>query len=165
MKKGAIVLVTACLCLFLQSAVFGTFLPRWMIPNLCMVLVVYLGIFEVSPLGAVLSFLVGLFVDFSSGQLIGPWSGAFSAVFGLLSQGGKGLFFDSIPTIILMAFLSSFVGSIVYLFLLYQFKISFSDVFSGVLFGSSFITALLSPLVFRGLHRMLVRKAPGRYQF
>ncbi len=161
--KIATILLLTLAAVFLQAAVFGTFLPRWMVPNLCLVIVVFLGIFEATFLGAVLAFFVGLSLDFSSGQLMGPWSGAFVTVFGLLSQVGRRLFVDSFLAMGFIVFTSSILGSVVYIFLLSQFKVSMSDIFSLTLFGSSLMSAASSPLVFRWLRRTIIKKTHGRY--
>lgn len=161
-KVFTIVLVTL-LAVFLQAAVFGTFFPRWMVPNLCIVIVVFLGIFESTMLGAALAFMVGLALDLSSGQLVGPWSGASVTVFGLLAQFGRRLFVDSTIAIGIVVFVSCMVGSVVYLFLLSQFRVEFGDIFSLTMLGSSLMGALASPLVFSTLRRFLVKKSHGRY--
>lgn len=139
------------------------FLPVWMVPNLCLAIVVYLGVYEANITGACLAFIVGLLLDLASGTYIGPWSGAFSAVFGVLAQGGKRMFLESGPTIAIMVGLSSICGTIVYLFLLSQFHLTWGDIFSGVLFGTALLTAALSPVVFAVLRKFLVRKSQGRY--
>lgn len=163
LKKTSIIIAAALFSVFIQSAFFGTFLPRWMAPNLCLVIVVYLGVYEATPLGAALSFFVGLLFDLSSGQLIGPWSGAFSAVFGILAQGGRRMFIDSSLTIIFIVFIASLGGSIVYLFLLSQFHLRSSDIFSMVLVGTACMTGILSPALFIILRKLLVKRTSGRY--
>lgn len=163
LKKAAVILGASLIAMFLQSAVFGTFFPRWLVPNLCLVIVVFLGMTETTPFGAFLAFCVGLLLDLSSGQLIGPWSGACTAVFGFLAQGGKRMFLDSGPTIGFMVFLSSIAGSLVYLFLLSQFRLTWNDLFSVVLFGTAFMTALVSPAVFTLLKRVLSKRQQSRY--
>ncbi len=162
-RKAVTIVVVTLLAVFLQAAVFGTFFPRWMVPNLCLVVVVFLGIFETTILGAVLAFIVGLALDLSSGQLIGPWSGSFVTVFGVLTQFGRRLFVDSTVSIAIIVFAASVFGSIVYVFLLSQFRVSMGDIFSLTLFGSSCMAALSSPIVFGWLKRSMIKKTHGRY--
>ena len=54
------VLATALFFVFLQATIFGIFFPRWMIPNLCLVIVIFLGVYQSTGLGALLAFLVGI---------------------------------------------------------------------------------------------------------
>jgi cell shape-determining protein MreD len=132
-----------------------------MIPNLCLIVVIFLGACEVNLLGAVLAFMVGLLLDLSSGQLIGPWSGAFAALFGVLSQGGRKLFLDSWLTIGLVTFVSGFFCQVIYLFLLSSFRFSWSDIFSWTMFGTSFVTAILAPGFFLLLKGVIDRRSAG----
>ena len=159
LRQTLTIISIALFCVFMQATIFGTFLPRSMIPNLCLVVVIFLGSVEVSFLGALLAFLVGLLLDLSSGQLLGPWSGAFAAIFGLLSQGGKKLFLDSWLTIGLVTFLCSFVSQVIYLFLLSSFRFSWSDIFSWTMCGTSLVTAACAPFFFLLLKEVVDRRS------
>lgn len=152
------VLATALFFVFLQATIFGTFFPRWMIPNLCLVIVLYLGVYQSTALGALLAFLVGILLDLSSGQLLGPWGAAFVAIFGLLSQGGKKLFIDSSLTVVAVTFVAAIVGQVIYLLLLSQFAFSWRDFFSSSMFGAAISTALIAPACFAILRSGLLRK-------
>ena len=162
-RQTLTILSVALFCVFLQATIFGTFLPRTMIPNLCLVVVLFLGAREVTILGATLAFMVGLLLDLSSGQLLGPWSGTFVALYGFISQGGKKLFLDSWITVGLVTFFSGIIGQIIYLFLLSSFQFSLSDIFSWTMFGTSLVTALLAPPFFLLLTSVVEKKTGNRY--
>ena len=158
LRQSLTIIAFALFCVFLQATIFGTFLPRWMIPNLCLVIVIFLAVFEVNAMGALLAFLVGILFDLSSGQLLGPWSGALVCVYGIISQGGRKLFLDSWITIAGVTFVASIIAQAVYLFLLSQFKFSFGDLISATMHGSAFITALLAPPFFMLLRGSVHKK-------
>lgn len=164
-KQVFIILLIALTSVFLQATVFGTFFPRFMIPNLCLSIVLFISIFEANLLGAVLSFFVGLFLDLSSGALVGPWSGAFVALFGLLSQGGRKLFIDSVLTIFIISFFAGLFSQIVYLFLLSQFKFDWAQLFSLTYIGTALISAVCSPTMFSILRKLYPKSSYGAARY
>jgi rod shape-determining protein MreD len=163
-KQSIFILLVALLSVFIQATFFGTFFPRWLIPNLCMTIIIFLGIFEANPGGALLAFLVGCFLDMASAPLIGPWAGSFVVIFGFLAQGGRRLFVDSSLTILVITGISSFVSQIIYFFLLSQFSFNWGQLISWTLIGSSLFTAILSPFLFKFLKSYYPRKnTVGRF--
>jgi rod shape-determining protein MreD len=139
--------------LILQGSVFPAFMPACLIPNFLLVLVVFLGFFEVSALGVILSFFIGLLFDLFSGTLIGPWAGSFVFVYALLAIFAQRLFIHSISTVMISVFIANLAATGLYLALLYQFQPIRSGLLS-VSFIESFVSALVAPLLF-GLCRVL----------
>ena len=133
--------------LILQGSIFPAFMPSYLIPNFLLILVVFLGFFEISALGVALAFFIGLFFDLFSGTLIGPWAGSFVFVYALLAIFAQRLFIHSISTVMVSVFIANVVATGIYLALLYQFQ----PIRTGLLSVSvieSLVSALVAPPLF-----------------
>ena len=140
--------------LVLQGSVLHGFMPAYLIPNFLLVLVVFLGFYEVSTLGVFLAFLAGLLFDLFSGSLIGPWAGSFVFVYALLAIFAQRLFIHSVSTVIISVFFANVIATGLYLALLYQFQ----PIRGGLLSVSlieSLVSALVAPPLF-ALYRALL---------
>lgn len=71
----------AILAMLLQTTVLPALLPRGFVPNLLLVLVVWLGLRQRGVGGAVGAFLLGYFLDTFSGTILGLNAFAFTAVY------------------------------------------------------------------------------------
>ncbi|NMC63092.1 MAG: rod shape-determining protein MreD [SAR324 cluster bacterium] len=151
-------LVVTLIALILQSTLLKFFLPSQFIPNICLIFVLFLAFYEVSIVGAVLTFLVGLLFDVNSGVLLGPWSAAFSATFCVLSLLSRRIFLDSFLASSLLAFASGVFATAIYLGFLYQFQHSVLDI-TGFL-TECLVTALIAPFFLFVFKVVLVRKWP-----
>ena len=148
-------LALALLGLLIQGALLRFILPDFTIPNLVLVLVVFLGFFEASPLGAVLAFVIGLGADLCSGVAIGPTAGAYSAVFGVIVALSARLFVDSALAIGISVFLSSIVGNLVFLLLGYHFSLTVGSGASAIVW-EAILSAGIAPVLFPFLKRVLL---------
>jgi rod shape-determining protein MreD len=151
------VVAMAFIGLVLQGSVLHAFLPAYLIPNFLLVIVVFLGFFEVSALGVILSFFIGLLFDLFSGALIGPWAGSFVFVYALLAIFAQRLFIHSISTVMISVFVANLISTGIYLALLYQFQ----PIRTGLLSISlieSFVSALIAPPLFALCRILLLSK-------
>jgi rod shape-determining protein MreD len=122
-------------------------------PNLLLILVVYLGFFEVSPLGALLSFLLGIIFDLGTGTLLGPWAGSFVAVFTTLALLSQRIFVHSPLSSAASSFVSSLIANLSYSLLVQGVrKVGAGSVWDFV--GEAFVTALVTPLLFAVLGKV-----------
>ena len=160
-RLGVGTLIFALTGLVLQGVVLQGFLPAYIIPNLLLILVVFLGFSEVSVLGAILAFLVGFLFDLFSATLLGPWAGSFSLVYVLFALFAQRLFTRSSATIMLSVFIANAISTASYFGLLYQFQPIHSQLFS-VSLVESLSSALVAPFVFRILQRGLLGNADAR---
>ena len=133
--------------LALESSLAAIGLPLAFVPELPLVMVLFVSFYESSPLGALLAFVAGLIVDISGGQLLGPWAGSFVLCFGMLSLVSDRVFIES--NFSLMTFSGAFVIVSHVLFLLISFD-PLSQLSSEwlILLGKAVATAVLAPLVF-----------------
>lgn len=151
----------AFLSLILQGVVLHSVLPAYMIPNLLLVLVVFIGFYEVSVLGVVLAFSCGFLFDLFSGTLIGPWSGSFVFIYVLLALFAQRLFTRSSSTVIISVFIANVISTTLYFALLYQFQPIRGSLFS-VSVIESLSSAIVAPFVFLLLGKLLTGDAPIR---
>ena len=114
MRKAAFILLLGVLALLIPGTVLRTVFPQLVAPNLLAVLLVWVAFHEVSALGALLAFLLGLELDFCSGTLLGPWAGAYAAVFGLLVLSSKRIFIESPSVVFIAVFAAVLLSSGIY---------------------------------------------------
>ncbi len=157
LNKFALPLLLSLVAIFIQGSLLRYLLPDFAIPNLLLIMVVFLGFFEISPIGAILAFSIGLLLDLSSGVLIGPSAGSYTLIFGVLAALSTRLFVESGFAVAVTVFICSIFGNLTYLLLVSQFSPSAGQSL-GVLFGEAFTSALLAPLIFILLKRILTPK-------
>ena len=95
MKKFVGLSLLGIVCCALQGSLLHIGLPVSLVPQLVVVLVVSLAFSEVSVFGCVMTFVLGLLMDFSSAMLVGPWAGALVVVYGVLAVLSHRLFIES----------------------------------------------------------------------
>ena len=105
-RRFFIILALGIAAIFLQSAVLSE-LP--VIPNLLLVIAIFVALQEMSVAGASLCFLLGLESDLYTGVVLGPAAGAYVCLFGLLvllSQRifVEGVFVEAVVTAMLTVF-------------------------------------------------------------
>lgn len=155
MRKFSFVLLMVLAAMFLQGAVLKFAFPTMTIPNLFLVLVVFIGFFEPSTLGALLAFMVGLLFDLFSRGLLGPHASAYVVVFGIVAALSQRIFVDSRLAVFLTVLLASLIGNVVYLIVLSEF-VQVESLVTMLLRGAlweAFLTALLAPFLFVLLRR------------
>lgn len=161
MRKFFVVIGVGFLALFLQTAVLrGIFPASVMVPNLMLAIVAFLAFHEVSPYGALLSFLIGIQFDLASGVLLGPWAAAFVAVYGFLSVISQRMFVESSFSIVVAVFFSALVSHLVYMALLYQFSSHEVTlfVFSARMMSEAILSAVCAPLIFKLLMMLRISR-------
>lgn len=164
LRKVLVFIVVGILLLSVQSAL-RSLIPSFshFCPNLVLVLVVYLALYEGHPSAPFLAFFLGLLIDCSTGVVLGPWAGASVAVFLLLSSVSQGIFLDNFFSIAVLAFVTSIVGAFAYAALNYK-AMTINGVFFLGMFGESFATALFAPLIFSLMERVERRLGLRRVQ-
>ena len=88
------------------------------VPNLVLLVVLYLALFEIGVAGALTSFFLGLLLDVSSGLLLGPWAGACIFLFAGVSSVAKRIYADSTLVVMLAGATGSLLASCLYWILL-----------------------------------------------
>ncbi len=67
--------------IFIQSSVLQHLLPRYLLPNLLFIFLIYIALNHKNIFGIILCFFMGIALDMCRGILIGPWAGAYSVTF------------------------------------------------------------------------------------
>lgn len=158
MKQACLVLLCGLTAALMQGALLYIGLPSFLLPQLVLILVVYLGFHEVSFLGACSAFALGLLMDFASAVLVGPWAGAFVAVYGALSVGSQRLFVESAIVMIVTAFCASLCADFIFLGLAYEYQPSSASYLMEAC-GQALATALIAPVAIAIFSKILRRKA------
>lgn len=158
-RTALIILLLGLIAIFIQGAILKPFMSDAIIPNLILMLVVFLAFYENSPFGAFLAFLLGLEFDLYSGhpQLVGPTAGAFVAVYVTLASLSQRIFVDSAFAVIVVSVFSSILSAIIFSILVYEFNSSNVRFFSFSLV-SAIITGCIAPPTFSILRYLLLRK-------
>lgn len=147
LKRILLPFVLTLLAIFIQASILRVWLPPAFLPALVVIIVVYLGFHEVNLLGVWLSFFVGLLFDSSSGMMLGPWATASVGLFGILGAVSRRVFLDSVVSGIIITGISALFSLLIYTLLATQFRSAIGFNIAAIT-GSSFSTALLSPLGF-----------------
>jgi rod shape-determining protein MreD len=157
LRKAIFPILFTLIALFFQGTVLKFIHPELAAPNLPLILVVFLGFFDATVVGALIAFVVGLLVDFFSGVLLGPTAASFVVVFGILAISTK-LFIDSALASAIAVFFCTLLSSLIYAALSGQFSSEITRSFGGLLLEALF-TALLAPVFFPIFKRyILVRE-------
>jgi rod shape-determining protein MreD len=159
---GLLFIVGGLISTALQGVLLHLGVPPYLLPQLVVLLIVYLSFTEVSVFGSFLAFALGLILDFSSAILVGPWAGAMVAVYGVLALLSQRLFIDSSIVAIVTTFGAVLFGNILYMLLAYEYRLVEWG-YVGQAFGEAFVTALLAPLVFGFLKRRFKRRSVSSY--
>ena len=166
-KRMIVMLLFGFLALFIQGSVLKSLGPESMIvPNLILILVIFLAFYEVSVAGVFTAFLLGLQMDLGTGILLGPWAASFVAAYGFVSSVSQRVFVESPVAVAAVTFCSSLLVSFAVVAFVFQFRPAALDAFSYSLtmLLEGLLTAVIAPFLFSGLKRMLVPRggAAGR---
>jgi rod shape-determining protein MreD len=157
-NKTIIVLILGLVAVFIQGTLLKSIVPETVIPDLSLILVVYLAFYDSTALGAVLSFLLGLEFDLFSEVLIGPRAGSYVVVYGILASLSQRIFVESPFAAFVSVFMSSLLNSVVYLLLISGFKTTDPHIIS-VSLVEGVITAFLGPFFLRFLKMLLYKRS------
>lgn len=154
MAKACGMVLYAVIALMLQGVLGHLGLPPALIPQFLIILVVALSFSEVNSFGCVMSFCIGLLLDFSSAMLIGPWAGSCVVVFGVLAMLSQRLFIDSGVAAMVITFASVVVANVIFSLLGSEYP-AVTWEYPQRVFGQALVTAIVAPLVLG----FLVRRA------
>lgn len=158
MARALIFCVFGLVAVLLQGILLRFGLPDALLPQFVLMIVIYLGFNEISVLGTFVAFVLGLFLDFSSALLLGPWSGALVTVYGIMAVLSSRLFIESPLVAAFISFLASVVASVIYMLLGYEYRtLAWQDLSRIV--GQALCTAVLAPVVLRLMARRLKKRS------
>jgi cell shape-determining protein MreD len=143
MWKPPCLLFLAAVMLSVESMLL-LWIPELFCPRALVFILVGLGLFVPSAIGAVLAFSLGLLMDFSAGLLVGPWAGAYVTVFAVLAALSHRLFVESRIVIVVATFAASMGGDLVFYLLTLQ-QSTFSWDVLGDLTGRAIVSAMCAP--------------------
>ena len=160
LKRFALILLLGLVAVWIQGTVLRSFFsPQGVVPNLLLILVVFLGFYEVSVFGAILAFAIGLEFDLFSGVRLGPWAGTLVFLYGSLACFAQRIFVDSSLSSMVAVFFSSIVGSGMYLLFMYGSHPSAGDMIWTLLLEALF-TAVCAPFIFAFLKKTVYKREP-----
>jgi len=149
-RAAAIYALTGSLALLLQTTVLHTLTGDRIIPDLALILCVFLGLHEHSVAGATGAFLLGYLLDSFSGSLVGLNAFAMTTVYTLVYLISRRLWMDNAVSSIAMVFLGTLVKGIAILSALAAYltieRVSLGAV--QVLLAEALLAAALTPLMF-----------------
>ncbi len=152
-QKIILVVILGVLSIFLQGTFLRSLLPSPYVPNIVIVIVVFLAFHEVSYLGVVLAFILGLLLDLSSATLLGPWAGAFTALFAILGSLSRRVFVESYEACFILMIPVALGTNFAFLSLAYRFQPGLIGNFIPLIINS-LCTAVVGPLVYFFLSRV-----------
>lgn len=147
--------LAALAAVLLQTTAFHASPLGRMVPDLILILCVYLGLHQHSIAGTTGAFLLGYFTDNFSGSVIGLHAFALTLVFLLVYLVSRRLWMDNWLANIAVVFVASMLKTLtlaMLLGLLLSQEMSLGRVFSNVLFEAT-LAAAFTPLVFVTLDR------------
>jgi hypothetical protein len=161
MQRTMFLLLAALVAVTIQSTLLHFGLPAPLLPQLGVVLVVFLGFHDISIRGAVLAFVVGLMLDLSTGILVGPWAGALVSVYGGLALLSARLFSESRVVVALVSGCAALLAGGVHLLLRIEYwSAAWSDLW--LICGQAATTTLVAPLLLGVVSQRVKRRAqPG----
>lgn len=142
-----VVFFYSILAFFLQGTFLRIFLPPYLIPHFCVLLVVFMAFYEVSARGAFLTFLCGVLVDVSAGGIIGPSAAALLIVYGVLAVISDRIFVESGLASFMVTLASVVIYQLTYLALMTSINPSLYDTLV-VAIGQGLITGFITPWFF-----------------
>jgi rod shape-determining protein MreD len=158
MKRFLLILVLGLIGTLFQGALMRVGLPPFLVPQFLLLLVVFLAFSEVSVFGCMMAFVLGLLMDFSSAMLVGPWGGAFVAVYGFLAVLSHRLLIESTIAAMIITFVSVVGASLIFSLLGSEYS-SMSWEYPTQVLGQAFVTALLGPRVLAFMTRRSRRRS------
>ena len=150
LRGAAIYILTGSVALLLQTTVLHTLTGDRVIPDLALILCVFLGLREHSVAGATGAFLLGYLLDSFSGSLVGLNAFAMTTVYTMVYLISRRLWMDNALSSIAMVFLGTVVKGFAILAALAAYlsveRLSLGAV--QVLLAEALLAAAITPLVF-----------------
>ncbi len=150
MRSAVIVGLVACIGLLLQSTVFHGLGLGWIVPDVLLVLSVYLGLNQHSVAGSAGAFGLGYLQDAASGSPSGLNACGMLVVFVLVYLTCRRLWVDNVVSKVVLVFLASLIKATVVVLLLaalVPMRGGWSSV-PGNLLTQAVFTAAVAPAVF-----------------
>lgn len=166
-RKIFVTLILGLLALLVMGSVLKPLFPDAFVPNLTVVILVYLAFFEVNALGVFLAFMIGLEMDLCSAGLLGPWAGVYVLVYFLLYLSSKRIFIESFLALliaILAASLTAVIFHHCFIMIIQGKQVMDAGVFFEAL-KTSLITALLGPFLIRMFRRFPLKRKDNHLSF
>ncbi len=146
LKKFILILFFSVLTLLIQGEILKPLLPIAFVPNIFFIGVIFFSFYEINIWGLLLTFLLGLILDVSSGEFLGPWSASFVIIYTVLTMCSGRIFIDTITSLLIISVISSVVCDLIYIALICTFLPHIENIGFYILLGS-FSTALCSPII------------------
>lgn len=153
-------LVLGLILIVLQATLLKSILPHFLVPNLLIILVVFLAFFDGTPLGAGLSFLLGLELDIYNGILLGPWAGSYVVVYGVLAFLSQRIFVETALAAFVVVLFSSLLANLVYVVLTFDFRPVGHSILLPLLLEAA-LSGVIAPAGLALLRRLLVKRGRG----
>lgn len=139
--------VVGFILIFFQQTIFSNFLSLKVVPNLMLILCIYLTLIVPNSIVNFLVFALGLFVDSNIGLLLGPTSFSLLILYIVLTKLSQRIVLSSFISVIIVSFCASIFFSLIYLSILSQFVPTFDHSYFQV-FLEAIVTGFLSPILF-----------------
>ena len=153
LRAAGIYVLTGTLALLLQTTVLHGLTGGRIIPDLVLILCVYLGLHEHNIGGATGAFLLGYMLDSFSGSLVGLHAFAMTTVYLMVYLVSRRLWMDNALSGVAMVFLGSVLKGLAIVVALAAY-LSVDRMSFGVaqtVFAEALLAAALTPVVFGGL--------------
>ncbi len=151
LRTAVIYALTGSLALLLQTTILHTLTGDRIIPDLALILCVFLGLHEHNVAGATGAFLLGYLLDSFSGSLVGLNAFAMTSVYTMVYLISRRLWMDNTLSSVAMVFLGTLVKGFAILVALAAY-LSIDDRLSlaaiQVLLAEALLAAALTPIVF-----------------
>lgn len=152
-RAAGIYVLTGTAALLLQTTVLHGLTGGRIIPDLVLILCVYLGLHEHNIGGATGAFLLGYLLDSFSGSLVGLHAFAMTTVYLVVYLVSRRLWMDNALSGVAMVFLGSLLKGLAIMVALAAY-LSIDRMSFGVaqtVFAEALLAAALTPVVFGGL--------------
>ena len=156
-RRAFWILLLGALALVVQGTILKSIFPELVTPVFVISLVVFLGFYEASALGAVLAFVLGLQLDMFTGILLGPWAAAFVVTFFVLASLSQRLFVDSALAAFVVVCAACMLSSTIYILLFFKLE-AISWLVVWRLLIEAFVSALFAPFLLRLVRRLLLKR-------
>jgi rod shape-determining protein MreD len=153
LRAAGIYVVAGALALLLQTTLLHGLSGGRIIPDLVLILCVYLGLYEHNIGGATGAFLLGYLLDSFSGSLVGLHAFAMTTVYLVVYLVSRRLWMDNTLSGVAMVFLGSLLKGVAIVVALAAY-LSIDRMTFGVaqtLFAEALLAAALTPIVFGAL--------------
>jgi rod shape-determining protein MreD len=154
-RAAGIYFVTGTVALLLQTTLLHGLSNGRIIPDLVLILCVYLGLHEHNIGGATGAFLLGYLLDSFSGSLVGLHAFAMTTVYLMVYLVARRLWMDNALSGVAMVFLGSLLKSVAIVVALaaYLSIDRMSIAVAQTVFAEALLAAALTPVVFGALGR------------